>query len=302
MTPPILLRGGATLYWVDPDRGVVTSAPLAGDPDSAAALAADGVTGAPLSRRREWARKLPGSRLADGSWAEALRSADGPLPLAEPDEIRAARSFLPTPPRRSEREFALAVARHAAARALAGPDETLIALAREEARLERAEGREIGAVAQWVTPPSGPLSEHAESQRRFVEVFRRHHTELEHRLAELATARLPNLSRLVGPKVAARLLAAAGGRAQLARCTGARIQLLGARRRPVGGRGPRFGVLYRAPGIAELPPDRQGRFARSLAALAAIAVRGDALTGGDLGDRLERRRDRRLATLRRGTR
>ncbi|MCI4367147.1 MAG: hypothetical protein L3K08_05300, partial [Thermoplasmata archaeon] len=171
--------------------------------------------------------------------------------------------------------------------------------AREEARLERSLGREQGAVAQWASAPSGPLADHRESARRFRGIFEQHHAEIEERIERAAREHLPNLAHLVGPKLAARLLAAAGSRAALARCSGSRIQLLGAKRRPDPERGPRFGVIYRAPGLEELPTDRQGRYARSLAALAAIAVRADAFTHRDLGERLVLRRDRRLSELRR---
>jgi RNA processing factor Prp31 len=51
--------------------------------------------------------------------------------------------------------------------------------------------------------------------------------------------------------------------------------------------------------MAEVPAELQGRYARSLAALAVIAARADALTHRDLGALLVARRDRRIERLQR---
>ena len=114
-----------------------------------------------------------------------------------------------------------------------------------------------------------------------------------------ARLRVPNLAAVVGPRVGARLVAAAGGISELARMPAPRIQLLGSRRRPSPERGPRFGVLYRADRMADVPIGRRGAYARTLAALAAIAIRADAHTHRDISAGLVARRDRRVETLRR---
>jgi hypothetical protein len=197
------------------------------------------------------------------------------------------------------REALLAEASAALARALASPEETAIALAREEERVERERGRDDGAAASWLSPPDGPLAEYAEDWARFRAELDHHHAALVRRTEEASRLLVPNLARLVGARVAARLVAAAGGTALLARMPASRLQLLGSRRRPATGRGPRFGLLYRAEGVDRLAPDRQGAYARSLAALAVIAVRADVTTHRDLGSELLRRRDRRLVQLER---
>ncbi|HEV2231696.1 MAG TPA: hypothetical protein VGS18_05880 [Thermoplasmata archaeon] len=176
----------------------------------------------------------------------------------------------------------------------------MIALAREEERLERVRGRESGAADQWVTGPRGPLQEYGVEWKGFRDLLDQHHLRLEARLEASATAVAPNLSKLLGPKIAARLIAASGGLSALSRMTSARLQLLGSRRRPGGGRGPKYGTIARAVLAADVPAARRGAYARSLAGLAAIAGRADATTHRSIAAELVRRRDRRAAELRRG--
>jgi len=299
VAPPVLARGGGVLYWFDAAGRLLAEERLDPDPEAAAHLILGRFRSVAPARRRAWADRggAPGL-VAEPDLAGALGELRLRVGTAAAEDLRRARAAMPPRPVVEERRLILPMARLAVGNALAGPDETLVALAREEARLERALGREQGAVAQWASAPSGPLAEHREAARRFRHAFEQHHRAIEARIEVAATAHVPNLAHLVGPKLAARLIAAAGSRAALARCTGSRIQLLGAKRRPDPERGPRFGVIYRAPGLEELPTDRQGRYARTLAALAAIAVRADAFTQRDLGERLVQRRDRRLAELR----
>jgi len=294
----VLVRGGDTLYWLEDARRIVDSEPIASDPSRVGRAIATDYAEVPEPRRRGWARPRAGAELrAEPALHRALVAAGATAAVADPSELRRARGVLPRREISEDRAALLAAAREGARRLLAGPDETLVALAREEARLERALGRERGAAAEWLAPPEGPLAEHADGARRFESVFAQHHAEVEQRLTRAAERHVPNLARLVGPKVAGRLVAVAGSRAALARVSSARLQLLGAKRRPDPRRGPRFGVIFRAIGVDELPDDRQGRYARTLASLAAIAVRADEFTGKDLGDRLLVKRDRRKRTL-----
>lgn len=303
MPGPVLIRGGPTLFWVGPDGALLARETLDDDPVVAARLVADAYRTVPAERRRRWMTRGAGSVVpTEPALRERAEEAGQRLAPVPPGAARAARAHLPTRSIAEERAFLLPLARRMAAFALSGPGELVVALAREEARLERALGREEGAAAQWVAPEEGPLADQAEAQRRFQGEFARHHEAVERRLEEAARDHLPNLTRLVGAKVAGRLVASAGSRAALARMSASRLQLLGARRRPGKDRGPRFGVIYRAPGLDELPPSRQGRYARSLAALAVIAARADHLTHRDLGEALLLRRDRRLGELRRGAR
>jgi hypothetical protein len=302
VAPAVLARAGGVLYWIDASGAVLDKDLLDPDPEAAAHLILVGFHSVAPARRRAWAERGGAGLVAAPELAEALQKLRIAVGVADREALRKHRTSVPPRSVQAERRLLLPVARLSVSAALSSPDETLVALAREEARLERSLGREEGAVAQWASAPTGPLAEHREAAEEFRRVFERHYAALEQRIEVAARSHLPNLARLVGPKLAARLLAAAGSRAALARCTGSRIQVLGAKRRPDPERGPRFGVLYRAPGLEDLPTDRQGRYARSLAALAAIAVRADALTHRDLGDRLLVRRDRRLSELRRARR
>lgn len=198
----------------------------------------------------------------------------------------------------SEREFYLDLARTRLAVRLSSPEETLITLAREEERVERALRRETEAGKAVVTGSSESLRAYATAANEFQARGRIHLATLQRMLEEHARSMMPNLAELVGPRVAARLLTQAGGLDRLARMPGGRIQLLGARRRPSGARGPRFGLLVQADQMGRVPPARQGAYARSLASMAAIAARADAITHRRVVPQLLRRRDRRVESLR----
>lgn len=300
MGASVLLRGGGTLYRVETEGAPPTSIPLAADPFAAAELVgsgyADGLSEAVVRWARSAGNPVP---CEEPALAVALNAAGVPTRSATFVEVRAALDFLPKPNPRERRVFRLAAAHAQVERALASDDETLVALAREESRLERAIGRELGAFEQFLAPPEGPLADHQRLWELHREVLAHHQTQLQDRLDAVARRVVPNLSEVVGPRIAARLVAAAGDRVALARMSASRLQLLGARRRPGAGRGPRFGVIFRAVRMEDVPLDRQGRYARSLAALAVIAARADAFTQARVSDRLVGRRDRRVATLRR---
>ncbi|HTW55975.1 MAG TPA: hypothetical protein VMG36_05975 [Thermoplasmata archaeon] len=265
--------------------------PAAGDPDAIpseldraiAALGADvelRAGGAPLARALS-------------------RGLGRPVAAATVAEWRRARASVPVAPPDAARRYLRAVARAALDRALRAPEEMLISLAREEERLDRAVGREHRASEAFLTVPASPLA--AYSARWSVERERwdRHLDALREEVERAARSVAPNLSDLVGPRIAARLIAAAGSVAAVGRMRAARLQLLGTRRRPSPERGPRFGILYGADRLGELSPARRAAFARSLAALAVIAARADAYTHRSIAADLIRRRDRRIAELQR---
>lgn len=203
-------------------------------------------------------------------------------------------------PPENDREVALAIARAALSRAQHDPTETLIALTREEERLERALGREVNAQEELLSGWGEANPELGDDVRQFREAFVRHHARVEREVERQATRLAPTLAAVAGAKVAARLVAAANGLPNLARMPAGRLQLLGARRRPTRGPGPRHGLIFRAIGMDAVPPHRQGAFARTLAATAVIAARID-LAGATRVEapRLVRRLERRRAALRR---
>lgn len=91
---------------------------------------------------------------------------------------------------------------------------------------------------------------------------------------------LPNCSHLVGPLVAARLLAAAGSRKRLAEMPSSGIQVLGAKNAlfshlSTGSPSPKHGHIYEHKRVHAAPRKVRGRVARTLAANLAIAARID---------------------------
>jgi len=243
----------------------------------------------------------PSARLVagDGGLARALTVRVGrTVGPATTDELRRARALIGRGPPHDDRAFILVLARLGLERALRSPEEVLISLAREEERLERALGREERAAAAFLPVSGTPLEEYQRSWDASRESLAHHHAGLVRLLEQSAHLLVPNLSAVLGEKVAARLVAAAGGRAPLGRMTSSRLQLLGTRRRPSPERGPRYGIIYRAVRMEEVPVARRGAYARSLAALGVIAARADATTGRSLAATLIARRDRRVDSLR----
>ncbi len=112
-----------------------------------------------------------------------------------------------------------------------------------------------------------------------------------------ARRRMPNLSALLGPSLAARMVARAGGLDRLARFPSSTVQVLGAEKAFFdhlrrGSRPPRHGLLFLHPRVQGAPRKQRGRLARALAGKAAIAARLDAAgrpTDPGLGAAFERR-------------
>ena len=235
---------------------------------------------------------------------DAVRTAlatrlDRPVARLTTEEWRRVRLTMPAEAFAPLPAFVRALAAEELARTLRSPAELLVTLAREEERLERAVGREQRAAEAMVALPGSILEPYLARWEETRATLVGHHRALLVTLEELARQQVPNLAAVVGPRVAARLVAAAGGVAPLGRMRAPRIQLLGSRRRPSPDRGPRYGLLYRAARMDDVPADRRGAYARSLAALAAIAVRADATTRSSVAAGLLLRRDRRVDELRR---
>jgi nucleolar protein 56 len=90
----------------------------------------------------------------------------------------------------------------------------------------------------------------------------------------------PNLSSVVGPLLAARLLSHTGSIERLGRLPASTMQLLGAEKALFqfmmeGGRPPKHGVLFQHPLVHRAPPWQRGRIARALASAACLAARVD---------------------------
>jgi hypothetical protein len=289
----VLIRGGDRLY-------LVTGTPFPGE----------GSRVLPEQVLDETSARVPASfvdeirsathvTVADPLLQVALRQRGILAGLAPLDAVRRIREHLPWPDRETERRFLLALARQSVERVLSSPEEVLISLTREEERVERAVRREENAAHQFSALTNVALRDYESEWASFRATFASHHRSLTDQLDAKARLVVPNLTAVVGARVAARLVAHAGGVARLAAMSASRLQLLGSRRRPAGGRGPRFGVLFHASRMSDVPLSRQGAYARSLAAIAAIAVRADWSTHRSIADPLVRRRDRRVAQLQR---
>jgi len=103
-------------------------------------------------------------------------------------------------------------------------------------------------------------------------------TYLEARLASLC----PNLDKLMGCNIAAKLVAHAGSLMNLAKTPASTIQLIGAekalfRALKTKSKTPKYGIIYHAELVAKMGAKNKGKMARMLAAKAALAARVDAL-------------------------
>ncbi len=111
----------------------------------------------------------------------------------------------------------------------------------------------------------------------------------------------PNLSALLGEKLAARFLYTAGSLGKLASLPSSTIQVLGAERllflhlkkrtKP-----PKHGIIFYHPMVSSLPKKQRGKMARSLASLTALASRLD-LAGKQLNKKLIEKAEKRYRQL-----
>ncbi len=143
-----------------------------------------------------------------------------------------------------------------------------------------------------------------EVTRRWLDLYESRE-KVEDYLRRLLPKVAPNLTAVLGPLVAARLIATAGGLEKLAAMPASTIQILGAQRAVFlhltrGTRPPKHGVLFQAKEVRTAPKKLRGKIARLLASKAAIAARIDFFGGGRYeGDRLRREVDEKLAKIRR---
>ncbi len=110
---------------------------------------------------------------------------------------------------------------------------------------------------------------------------------------------MPNVTKLIGPLVSARLLAQAGSLRNLSKMPSSTIQLLGAetalfRHLKTGESPPKHGYLFQSPLIHQAPFHQRGKIARIIAGKISIAARLDHFLGEetpglveDLNKRLE---------------
>ncbi len=102
---------------------------------------------------------------------------------------------------------------------------------------------------------------------------------------------MPNLSILLEPMLAAKLVALAGSLEELAKSPASTIQMLGAEKalfRYMRGEGtpPKHGIIFQHRFVHSLPEDKRGKMARFLANKAAIAARLDFYGEKEKGEKL----------------
>ncbi len=115
--------------------------------------------------------------------------------------------------------------------------------------------------------------------------------EMERYIEELMSNIAPNISKLIGHMVGARLISLAGSLMDLARKPSSTVQVFGAekalfRSLKTGAAPPKHGVIYQVPEIHSAPYWQRGKIARALAGKISIAARIDAYSGSDVGDKL----------------
>jgi len=113
----------------------------------------------------------------------------------------------------------------------------------------------------------------------------------------------PNLSALLNPNLAARLISLAGGLQRLAKLPSSTVQLLGAEKALFlhlrsGKRPPKHGVIFQHPWVNRSPYWQRGKIARSLGGKISIAAKVDAYRGEFLADKLKEQMERRVAEVR----
>ncbi len=116
--------------------------------------------------------------------------------------------------------------------------------------------------------------------------------EISKEIERRANSICPNISYLVGPIIAARLIASAGSLKRLAKLPASTIQVLGAeeaffRHLKSGSKCPKHGIIFRVPMVRNSPKRLRGKIARTLAAKIAIAARVDYYKGEFIGDKLK---------------
>lgn len=112
----------------------------------------------------------------------------------------------------------------------------------------------------------------------------------------------PNIKAIVGSLLGARLIALAGGLANLAKMPASTIQVLGAekalfRSLKTGTRPPKHGIIFQHTLLHEAEKWQRGKIARAIAGKLAIAARTDAFGGRHIGEELKVALEKRVEEI-----
>ena len=113
----------------------------------------------------------------------------------------------------------------------------------------------------------------------------------------------PNISKIVGSLIGARLISLAGGIQKLAFLPASTVQILGAEKalfrfKKEGGKPPKHGVIFQYPLVNRSPKTERGKIARLLANKIAMAVKADVFTKRDISNDLKEDLDKRIKEIR----
>lgn len=113
----------------------------------------------------------------------------------------------------------------------------------------------------------------------------------------------PNLSYLVEPALAAKLVARAGNVEKLARMPASTVQVLGAEKAlfkhlKKHSKPPKHGLIFQHPFIGTSPKKQRGKLARALSTKIAIAAKADAYTGNFIAEKLKNDFEKRANAIR----
>jgi nucleolar protein 56 len=102
----------------------------------------------------------------------------------------------------------------------------------------------------------------------------------------------PNISKLIGPMIGARLISLSGSLEKLALLPSSTIQILGAEKalfrfKKEGGKPPKHGVIFQLSYINKSPKEIRGKIARTLSAKISIAAKADAFTKRNISEELK---------------
>jgi len=112
----------------------------------------------------------------------------------------------------------------------------------------------------------------------------------------------PNITKIIGPLIGARLISHAGGLQRLALMPSSTIQILGAekalfRYKKEGGKPPKHGVIFQHPKINKAPRNYRGKIARIYATKLAIAVKADFFTKRNISNILQKDIENKIKEL-----
>lgn len=113
----------------------------------------------------------------------------------------------------------------------------------------------------------------------------------------------PNLTKVIGAEMAAKLISLAGSLEDLAKMPSSKIQLLGAekalfRHLKGGGKPPKYGIIYNHPYIQKTQEGKGGKVARAIASKLMMAARTDYYTDKFKGEEYKKELEKKIEGIR----